>query len=109
MTGVAGAPSVPLPLPLSGDTEGSEGDSGENDDDENSNDDDDDENSNDDDDDENSNDDDDDDKIIVMMRKMATEKEITSLEMTHFLINKLIRMSSYFCKSGCLQSMNLVI
>ena len=107
MTGVAGAPSVPLPLPLSGDTEGSEGDSGENDDDENSN---------------------DDDMInttmmmmmriatmmmmimiIVMMRKIATEKEITSLEMTHFLINKLIRMSSYFCKSGCLQSMNLVI
>ena len=53
VTGVVGAPSAPLPLPLSGDTEGSEEDSGESNDDE-SNDNDDDGNS------ENSNDNDDD-------------------------------------------------
>ena len=47
VTGVAGAPSIPLPLPLSGDTEGSEEDSGDSDDDENSSDDDDNDNSDD--------------------------------------------------------------
>jgi hypothetical protein len=58
ITGVAGAPSVPLPLPLAGNTGDTEEDDGESNDDENSNDND-DENSNDNDD-ENSNDNDDD-------------------------------------------------
>jgi hypothetical protein len=57
VTGVAGAPSVPLTLPLSGDTEGSEEDSGESNDD-NSNDDD-VENSNDDDEEDDSDDEED--------------------------------------------------
>ena len=50
VTGVVGAPSAPLPLPLSGDTEGSEEDSGESNDDESNDDDDNSENSNDNDD-----------------------------------------------------------
>ena len=58
VTGVAGAPSAPLPLPLAGNTGDTEEDDGESNDDENSNDND-DENSNDNDD-ENSNDNDDD-------------------------------------------------
>ena len=50
VTGVVGAPSAPLPLPLSGDTEGSEEDSGESNDDESNDDDGNSENSNDNDD-----------------------------------------------------------
>ena len=56
VTGVAGAPSAPLPLPLAGNTGDTEEDDGESDDDENSNDND-DENSNDNDDDNGNSDD----------------------------------------------------
>jgi hypothetical protein len=47
VTGVAGAPSAPLPLPLAGNTEGTEEDDGESNDEENSNDNNDDGNNND--------------------------------------------------------------
>jgi len=54
VTGVAGAPSAPVPLPLAGNTEGTEEDDGESNDDESNNNDD--ENSNDNDDDDGNND-----------------------------------------------------
>ena len=88
VTGVVGAPSAPLPLPLSGDTEGSE------DNEEDNNDESKDSNDNDDD---NGNSDDEED---------GDREGNNYFGVDSFLINKLIRRSSY-CKYGCLQFTNL--